>query len=415
VALDDKGLEEFKNEFKNVYYLHHPNLLKADYYDTIGNNPYLVMQYCPESAGDLAGDMSEAEIWKFIKDVASGLAYLHSNDIVHRDIKPDNILKDSMGNYVITDFGLSVKMHSTLRQASARYNNTTDQSGTLGYMAPEMFTSTPNAVKATDIWALGATIYELITGELPFCGRGGVMELNGAELPSLPEKYSQKLKNLLAKCLAKETWDRPTAQYLISESTDSSKENQFQDSTNKEEVTKSISKRLIKVAVFMTLATIALASLSYKLNDSLIEVKDSNRKLTYDNKIQSNQIEKLRNSIDCLMADSKLIACNILASSDGKNFDNDIHRYNTNSIHLKMTFISNTDITKENIIVELETPDGTILKVNITGISFKEFKPYEYKLSPLKGYSNGRWDKGDYTIRVSCNNQLIGTNKFRID
>jgi serine/threonine protein kinase len=228
VALDNKGLEEFKNEFKNVYYLHHPNLLKADYYDTIGNNPYLVMQYCPESTGDLAGNMSEAEIRKFIKDVASGLAYLHSNDIVHRDIKPDNILKDSMGNYVITDFGLSIKMRSTLRKASGRFNNTADQSGTVGYMAPEMFAAKPDIVKATDIWALGVTIYELATGELPFCGQGGVMELHGAELPILPDQYSKELNDLMKRCLAKDTWDRPTAQAIV---------DQLSSPTPKEKVT----------------------------------------------------------------------------------------------------------------------------------------------------------------------------------
>jgi serine/threonine protein kinase len=228
VALDNKGLEEFKNEFKNVYYLHHPNLLKADYYDTIGNNPYLVMQYCPESTGDLAGNMSEAEIRKFIKDVASGLAYLHSNDIVHRDIKPDNILKDSMGNYVITDFGLSIKMRSTLRKASGRFNNTADQSGTVGYMAPEMFAAKPDIVKATDIWALGVTIYELTTGELPFCGQGGVMELHGAELPILPDQYSKELNDLMKRCLAKDTWDRPTAQAIV---------DQLSSPTPKEKVT----------------------------------------------------------------------------------------------------------------------------------------------------------------------------------
>jgi serine/threonine protein kinase len=228
VALDNKGLEEFKNEFKNVYYLHHPNLLKADYYDTIGNNPYLVMQYCPESTGDLAGNMSEAEIRKFIKDVASGLAYLHSNDIVHRDIKPDNILKDSMGNYVITDFGLSIKMRSTLRKASGRFNNTADQSGTVGYMAPEMFAAKPDIVKATDVWALGVTIYELATGELPFCGQGGVMELHGAELPILPDQYSKELNDLMKRCLAKDAWDRPTAQTIV---------NQLSSPTPKEKVT----------------------------------------------------------------------------------------------------------------------------------------------------------------------------------
>ena len=216
VALDSRGLDEFKNEFKSVYSLHHPNLLKADYFDNAGEQPYLVMQYCPSSAVKLIGEISEDEIWKFIHDVASGLAYLHENDIVHRDIKPDNILKDAAGHYVITDFGLSLKMRSTLRRASTRLkNNASDQAGSISYMAPELFKAEPESVKATDIWALGATIYELATGSLPFMGQGGVMQLHGAETPKLPSAFSKRLSDLMGKCLSANTWDRPTAQDIV--------------------------------------------------------------------------------------------------------------------------------------------------------------------------------------------------------
>lgn len=215
IALDNKGLEEFKTEFKNVRHLNHPGLLRPDYYDHVENSPYLVMTYCPGTLGSQVGKMSEQDIWKLIKDVSSGLAYLHSKDIVHRDIKPDNILMNEQGDYVISDFGLSQKMRSTLRRASARNNKEqSNVSGTVGYMAPEMFSAKPNAVKATDIWALGATIYESITGEMPFCGQGGVMELHGAELPDLPNTFGATLSNLMHRCLAKEPWDRPTAKEI---------------------------------------------------------------------------------------------------------------------------------------------------------------------------------------------------------
>lgn len=208
IALDSKGLEEFKTEFKNVRHLNHAGLLRPDYYDHAGNSPYLVMTYCPRTLGSQVGKMSEQDIWKLIKDVSSGLAYLHSKDIVHRDIKPDNILMNEQGDYVISDFGLSQKMRSTLRRASARNNKEqSNVSGTVGYMAPEMFSAKPNAVKATDIWALGATIYESITGEMPFCGQGGVMELHGAELPDLPNTFGATLSNLMHRCLAKEPWN----------------------------------------------------------------------------------------------------------------------------------------------------------------------------------------------------------------
>lgn len=215
IALDSRGLEEFKSEFKNVRHLNHPNLLRPDYYDHSGNSPYLVMTYCPQTVGDKVGKMSEQDVWALIKDVSAGLEYLHKMDIVHRDIKPDNILKNDQGVYVISDFGLSQKMRSTLRRASARNNQGNDSmSGTVGYMAPEMFSAKPNAVKATDVWALGATIYEVITGEMPFCGQGGVMELHGAELPDLPSNYGAVLSNLMHRCLAKEAWDRPTAKEI---------------------------------------------------------------------------------------------------------------------------------------------------------------------------------------------------------
>lgn len=215
IALDSRGLEEFKNEFKNVRHLNHPNLLRPDYYDHSENSPYLVMSYCPDTLGNKVGKMSEPDIWTLIKDVSAGLEYLHKMDIVHRDIKPDNVLKTEQGTYVISDFGLSQKMRSTLRRASARNNaNKDSMSGTVGYMAPEMFSAKPNAVKATDIWALGATIYEVATGEMPFCGQGGVMELHGAELPDLPTNYGATLSDLMHRCLAKDPWDRPTAKEI---------------------------------------------------------------------------------------------------------------------------------------------------------------------------------------------------------
>ena len=212
-ALDGKGITEFKDEFKNVYKLHHPNLLRPDYFDTVGDNPYLVMPYCPKSADDLVGGITEHELWRFIRDVASGLAYLHDNDVIHRDIKPENILQDERGDYVISDFGLSTKMRSTLRQASMRQND--GFSGTIAYMAPELFTSKPTAVKATDVWALGVTIYEMATGELPFCGQGGCMLNAGAEIPELDStKWSSSLNDIMRLCLAKETWGRPTSNEL---------------------------------------------------------------------------------------------------------------------------------------------------------------------------------------------------------
>ena len=214
VALDDKGIEEFRSEFRNVINLVHTNILRPEYYDVSDSRPFLVMPLCRCSVDGQSGGMSESDLWRFVRDVSSGLAYLHSHDILHRDIKPANILINADGDYVISDFGISTRMRSTMRRSSMRQDKGMDTSGTIAYMAPELFTKSPSAVMATDIWALGATLYELITGELLFFGQGGVVQLKGAELPELPDSYSQDLRETVASCLSMDTWSRPTASEL---------------------------------------------------------------------------------------------------------------------------------------------------------------------------------------------------------
>ncbi len=216
IALDSKGIDEFKSEFRTTYSLTHPNLLHANHFEVVEKRPYLVMPYCPESADELVGKITEEEAWHFIKDVCSGLAYLHSKNIIHRDIKPDNILRDGEGNFLISDFGVSVKMRSTLRKNSVRDLSESTTQGTIGYMGPEMFTANPSAVKATDIWALGASLWELLVGELPFFGQGGGMLMSGAEIPVLKGQWSESLKVVVESCLAKDPWARPKADQLAS-------------------------------------------------------------------------------------------------------------------------------------------------------------------------------------------------------
>lgn len=215
VSLDERGREQFKEEYIVAHGLHHPNLLTATYYDVWENRPYLVMDYCEQGASDKqCGKIDEQGLWRFIRDVASGLAYLHNlqpDPIIHQDIKPENVLIGKNG-YLITDFGVSMNMRSTMRKQSGRDGN--ENGGAIAYMGPERFMAQPNPIKASDIWSLGASIYEMATGELPFCGMGGGMQKNGAELPVLPAEWSRDLNNLVRACLAKDTWDRPLAQNI---------------------------------------------------------------------------------------------------------------------------------------------------------------------------------------------------------
>lgn len=215
ISLDQKGQDEFKSEYKVAFGLNHQNLLTAQHYSVWNHRPYLIMKYCSNgSANDQTGNITnERDIWRFIHDVAAGLKFLHGLEtpIVHQDIKPENILIDDQGTYLITDFGISRKMRSTLRKQSKR----AAESGAIAYMGPERFLKDPIAVKASDIWSLGVSIYEMATGELPFCGQGGGMLNAGAEIPDLDTtKWSKNLNEVMRACLAKETWERPTAEKL---------------------------------------------------------------------------------------------------------------------------------------------------------------------------------------------------------
>lgn len=211
-TLDKNGLDDFRNEFKIAYNLRHPNLLNINHFDVFENCPYLVMPYCENgSVNSIVGKMGEKDIWHFILDVSAGLAFLHSLQppIIHQDIKPANILITSDGRYVITDFGISRSFRIMLSRTA---NTPNTSSGTIAYMGPERFSERPMLVLASDIWAFGMTVYELMTGDILWEGMGGCVQLNGARIPNIENnRFSEKLKQLVASCLAVETWNRPTA------------------------------------------------------------------------------------------------------------------------------------------------------------------------------------------------------------
>ena len=212
-GMDQDGLQDFCGELASVYDLNHTNLLKPQHVDTWQNMPYLIMAYCPAgSCVKRVGKMTEPELWKLIHDVAAGLAYLHEKDVIHQDIKPDNILVDTEGNYLITDFGISTRARSTLRKSVIGGNTS---GGTTAYMGPERFSRQPAPTKASDIWSFGAMAFELLEGVTPFGEIGGGMQKGGAEIPFINAPVSDALKFTIFKMLSKETWDRPTATTLI--------------------------------------------------------------------------------------------------------------------------------------------------------------------------------------------------------
>jgi len=212
-ALDIEGIQRFRNEFKVVFNCQHSNLLHPVHFAIFKETPYLVLPYCKNGSTELlTGQVQkDDDIWKFIYDVASGLNYLHTNNppIVHQDIKPANILIDDNKNYTITDFGISISRKHHAYDAE-------ENSGTLAYMAPERFSDGAIPMPESDIWALGATLYELVTGQVPFGEDGGSNQIE--EKPSLlfpKNTCSKKLQKIICICLSKTPQNRPTAKQLI--------------------------------------------------------------------------------------------------------------------------------------------------------------------------------------------------------
>lgn len=216
VALDNKGREEFIQEYRIAAGLEHPNLLVTKDFGVWQDHPWLTMRFCDSgSAGDIVGKLrptlkDELTIWRFIHDVAAGLAYLHHvkpEPIVHQDIKPDNVLIASDGTFLITDFGISKRIRNTISKQSTRAL----KAGAPAYMGPERFSDNPEPVFASDVWSLGVSIYELAEWELPFSGMGGMMMNKGVEIPMLSSGWSENLNDIMRWCLEKETWDRARA------------------------------------------------------------------------------------------------------------------------------------------------------------------------------------------------------------
>ena len=217
MGLDDAGISLFTQEFSLVFDMNQTNLLHPTYYDCWQRMPYLILPFCKNGSvfkyvQGGGNQISEEESWKLLHDVAEGLAYLHAKNppIIHQDIKPDNILISDEGVYMITDFGISARIRSTLRKNKSQESS----GGTLAYMGPERFSQSPTPIMASDVWSLGATMYELLTGMPPYGEHGGVLQKNGADIPLIEENYSDELKDIIYKCLALNTWDRPTARQL---------------------------------------------------------------------------------------------------------------------------------------------------------------------------------------------------------
>ena len=181
LANNEVLLKRFEQEYRTTSTLQHPNIVRGLDFGWDDSRPYIVMEFV--DGEDLwtrierRGRLPEAETVNYISQVASGLHEAHKHGIIHRDIKPDNILLTKTGQAKLADLGLSKDLESDVELTQPARGI-----GTPNFISPEQFGDAKHAGVRCDIYSLGATLYMALTGQLPFAGRtlSAIMKLKMA-------------------------------------------------------------------------------------------------------------------------------------------------------------------------------------------------------------------------------------------
>eukprot|EP00760_Papus_ankaliazontas_P005244 PhM_4_TR12460/c0_g1_i1/m.79168 len=201
--------------------LKHPNVVQYRGCALDGRTLCIVMEMIPGgSLNDLLGEYGVIDptmLRRYFKDILRGLAFLHDRGIVHRDVKPHNVLVTVRGECKLTDFGASASVQSLGNE------NTFHLVGTPEYMSPEQCRGAPST--ASDIWSFGIMACQLATGQLPwessegpnvggvtFCYRLGRDDML---VPEVPQQLGDDFVDFVRPCLDRDERERPTAAMLL--------------------------------------------------------------------------------------------------------------------------------------------------------------------------------------------------------
>ncbi|MFP3941515.1 MAG: serine/threonine-protein kinase [Thermoanaerobaculia bacterium] len=210
--------DELLREARSAGMLSHPNVVTVyDVLELPGDSLYIAMEYVHgRSLGDLLAGGRPLELERvvdLVAQVASALDYLHAMGVVHRDVKPGNVLLTDAGRVKLTDFGIAFSAWEGGRE-SAGGSEEGEVLGTPEYMAPEQILGRPITLR-TDVWALGVVVHEMLTGERPFRG-DSVAEIvhrvvhgqrSAKDAEALPEP-ADELRALLDRALARDPEQR---------------------------------------------------------------------------------------------------------------------------------------------------------------------------------------------------------------
>lgn len=216
--LGDPGfLERFRTEARHAAKVNHDGIANVFDYGEDSGSAFLVMELVP---GDSLAKILEREkslptdkVLDIVAQTARALFAAHEEGMVHRDVKPGNLLITPDGHVKITDFGIARVADQVSLTATGQVM------GTVQYLAPEQATGKP-ASPATDIYSLGIVAYEALAGKRPFTGDSqmaiAMAQINDAP-PALPSNVDQRVQNLILGCLAKKPNQRPENAMALAE------------------------------------------------------------------------------------------------------------------------------------------------------------------------------------------------------
>src|SRR5579884_1057294 len=183
--LTEAQIAAFQHEAKTVAELTHPHIVRVLDSDLQEGRPFLVLEYAPNGSLQKKHPRGSRvpldQVVSYVQQVASALEYAHAHKLIHRDVKPENLLVGKQGEILLSDFGIVTLAHATSSM------NTEAALGTLAYMAPEQIQGKPR--KESDQYALAVTVYLWLTGTLPFGGSSAeiIAQHLGTPAPSLRE------------------------------------------------------------------------------------------------------------------------------------------------------------------------------------------------------------------------------------
>jgi serine/threonine protein kinase len=217
LAEDPWSRERFYREAQAAAALDHPNLVRAHDFDQDGNLQFLVMEYVDgtslEKIVQRHGRMNLLRAVHYIRQAAFGLQHAHEAGLIHRDIKPGNLLLDRRGLIKILDLGLARFYHDQSEQPS-NPSEASRMLGTADYLAPEQAISYHDVDIRADIYSLGATFYFLLTGRPPFAERSLAQKLIAHQtrqpqpIREIRPKVPRALEEIIARMMAKSPADR---------------------------------------------------------------------------------------------------------------------------------------------------------------------------------------------------------------